>query len=206
MSPVWLPAKTRAKLANPAAPGGRHHEMLDIALAWIGQGLSAEALFAELRAKHASDVTDREIHDVIRWAVARNPQPCGFAGPHSPVYGARRLPPPPTPISPESARTTGVKWLDGFCCDEADLWHVSPWRPLEDWRFDALMVLAGLYDKDERVNIVTEYEVARKADGSEKANPRGAGSLARGTNGCAGFETTAAFLRAKPGRGCGQIR
>ena len=68
------------------------------------------------------------------------------------------------------------KWLNGFRCDEADLWHASPWQPLEDWRLDPLMLFAALYGADERVNVVTDYVLERKDDGNnEKAKPIGAG-------------------------------
>jgi hypothetical protein len=67
-----------------------------------------------------------------------------------------------------------MKWLGDFRYNEYDLWHVSPWRPLEDWRFDALMLFAGLYDKADYINIVSNFSV-EKRDDEQKANPAGAG-------------------------------
>jgi hypothetical protein len=55
------------------------------------------------------------------------------------------------------------------------LWHVSPWRPLEDWRVDGLMLFAALYSKDEYINVITDFTIEEK-DGEQKANPRGAGT------------------------------
>ena len=66
------------------------------------------------------------------------------------------------------------KWLGDFRCDECDLWHVSPWRPLEDWRVDPVMLCAALYDKEEHINVVTDFTIEEK-DGGRKANPSGAG-------------------------------
>jgi hypothetical protein len=56
------------------------------------------------------------------------------------------------------------------------LWHVSPWRPLEDWRFDSLMLFAALYGKGEYINVVTDFAIEQRAD-EQKANPKGPGKI-----------------------------
>jgi hypothetical protein len=147
--------------------------MVKIAVSLIGQGLTPDAVFVQLRSTYSPDVTDGEIRDVITWAVARNPQPCGYTSEHL----VSRTPVLKTParVSPDQAGLNAKKWLGDFRCDECDLWHVSPWRPLEDWKVDSMMLLAALYDKAERLNIVTDYTVATDRYGSEKANPKGAG-------------------------------
>ena len=74
----------------------------------------------------------------------------------------------------EQAVANTQKWLGDFRCNERDLWHVSPWRPLEDWRFDSLMLLAALYGKEEYINIVRDFTLQEK-EGNQKANPKGSG-------------------------------
>ena len=37
------------------------------------------------------------------------------------------------------------------------------------------MLFAALYDKDDFINVVTDFTIERQKDGKEKANPKGAG-------------------------------
>ncbi len=129
--------------------------MMKVAVSLIGNGLSPEAVFAELRGKYDHTVPDREIRDVVRWVSGKHPQPSGYRDRHylnSPV-------PRPAPVTLESATAAAERFLRGFRCDECDLWHVSPWRPLEDPAFDALPILAGLFYGDELVNVCAEHGV-----------------------------------------------
>jgi hypothetical protein len=174
-APFSIPPRTRAELNSPAPRGWRHEQMKRIAVPLIGNGLTPEAVFAQLRAMYQSDVSDREINNLIAWAVSKNPQPCG----HDYKVRGYDAQPSHAPIKPEritgeEAPANAEKWLNGFRCDECDLWHVSPWRPLEDWRFDSLMLFAALYDKTEYVNVVTDFTIVQKDD-ARKANPKGAG-------------------------------
>jgi hypothetical protein len=159
---IYIPAKTRVELATPAKTGQRHHQIVKVASSLIGQRFSLDAVFAQLRGMYAADVSDREIADVIRWASGKNFTPC------TPRSRSRWTPTPTRPVDPV-ARIQ--KYLGDFTADEADLWHESPWHPLEDWRFDSLMFLAGAYHAGELVNIVTEHAVDEKG----KANPKGFG-------------------------------
>jgi hypothetical protein len=174
MSEIFIPPRTRAELSNPAPAGSRHEQAKRLSLSLIGQGLTPAAVFEQLRAMYDADVTDRELQGVIQWAAAKNPQPCGYGAP----MPRQRIATPPTPraeTTQEQAIANAENWLGGFRCDGCDLWHRSPWQPLEDWRLDSLMFLAGLYDAADFVNIVTDYTTTRKKDGEEKTNPSGAG-------------------------------
>jgi hypothetical protein len=142
------------ELARPAAPGSRHAQMVKVAVPLIGNGLSPEAVFAELRGKYDHSVTDSEIHGVVKWACGRNPKPSGYGNRYHNSPAAR-----PAPITVASATAAAKRFLKGFRCDEADLWHVSPWRPLEDEGFDALPILAGLFHGGELVNVCAEHGV-----------------------------------------------
>jgi hypothetical protein len=168
-----IPPRTRAEIASPAPRGQRHEQMKKVILPLLGAGLAPEAVFAQLRTMYQEDVADREIRGVITWAALKNPQPCGH--PRKKSNFDVRNSPPPQQVTTEQAIGNTERWLGDFRCDECDLWHVSPWRPLDDWRVDALVLLAALYDKADFLNILTNFTVDRQIDGKQKANPKGAG-------------------------------
>jgi hypothetical protein len=175
MNTPFIPPRTRIELSSPAPRGQRHEQMLKLVLPLLGAGLTPEAVFVQLRGTYEPAVSDREIQDIITWAASRNPQPCGYAR-KTDNFNAPNLPRLATiqRVTAEQAIANAKEWLADFRCDECDLWHVSPWHPLEDWRFDALMVFAALYDKDDFINVVTDFTIEQK-DGAQKANPKGAG-------------------------------
>jgi hypothetical protein len=145
--------------------------MKKIVLPLLGAGLTDEAVFVQLREMYEADVTDREIRDLIKWAISKNPQPCRAANQDTKRIQMGRA---SQRVTAEQAIGNVEKWLDGFRCDQCDLWHASPWYPPEDWRLDGLMLFAALYDKADFVNIVTDFTIEEK-DGGQKANPKGAG-------------------------------
>jgi hypothetical protein len=169
----FIPPRTRAELSSPAPPGRRHEQMLKLVLPLLGAGLTGQAVFVQLRAMYDGSVSDREIRNIITWAIAKNPQPCGFR-PKTSNYRNFYRAIKPERVTAEQAIANTEKWLGDFRCDECDLWHVSPWHPLEDWRLDAVMLCAALYGKEEYINIVTDFTIEQK-DGKQKANPVGAG-------------------------------
>jgi hypothetical protein len=175
----FIPPRTRAELSSPAPPGGRHEQMLKLVLPLLGAGLTGEAVFAQLRAMYDGSVSDREIRSLIEWAIAKNPRPCGYnpnpAQRNARVPHAVRPANLPERVSAELAVANAEAWLGDFRCEEVDLWERSPWRPLEDWRLDGLMLFAALYDKEEYINIVVDFTIEEQKNGKQKANPRGAG-------------------------------
>jgi hypothetical protein len=176
MNPApFIPPRTRAELSLPAPRGQRHEQMKTVVLPLLGAGLVPEAVFAQLRSRYESDVTDREIRNLIEWAITKNPRPSGFRL-KARNYGATNFyrVTKPERVTAEHAIANAEKWLGDFRCDGCDLWHVSPWRPLEDWRVDGLMVFAALYDKNDFLNVITDFTIERK-DWGQKANPSGAG-------------------------------
>ena len=79
MNPApFIPPRTRAELSSPAPPGQRHEQMKKVVLPLLGAGLTPEAVFVQLRGMYEPDVNDREIRDLIEWAIMKNPQPCGY--------------------------------------------------------------------------------------------------------------------------------
>jgi hypothetical protein len=172
----FIPPRTRAEIASPAPRGQRHEQMKKVILPLLGSGLTPEAVFVQLRAMYDLDVSDREIRDMILWASQKNPQPCGYPkkNRNAPVSYSPRLPIPERVTSAQAIRNA-EDWLRDYRCDECDLWHASPWRPLEDWRVDPLMLFAALYDKTDCLNVITDFTIERHNDGKQKANPKGAG-------------------------------
>jgi hypothetical protein len=173
MNAPFIPPRTRAELAWPAARGQRHEQMKKIVLPLLGAGLAPQAVFVQLRGMYDSDMDDREIREFITWASSKNPRPCGY-GYTARYHSTRQLQAvKPVRVTVDEATANVDKWLGGFRCDECDLWHVSPWRPLEDWNLDSMMLLAALYGKAEYINVVTDFTI----DEGGKANPRGTGRI-----------------------------
>lgn len=166
MKAAYIPPRTAAELVTPAAHGERHTQMQKIIPSLIGQGFAPEAVFAQLRAMYDQTVGDQEIVSMIRWASGKNFTPCGTCHP-SRWTGAR----PPAATKPLDPVANIKRFLGDFRVDDADLWHVSLWRPLENWQVDSIMFVAGMFHGGELVNIVTDHTVDPKG----KANPKGYG-------------------------------
>lgn len=162
---TYIPPKTEWELKNPAKPGQRHQQMLKVALSLLSNGIHPEAVFIQLRKTYASDVTDQEIWDVIEWAEKQDLQPSGYA----PQRGTRLKNnfqnfrrsqyQHQDPVTSESAFKHTEKYLQGFSCNEIDLWEASPLKPSKDNKNDALMLLQALYDEDECINIIAQCNI-----------------------------------------------
>ena len=171
----FIPPRTRAEIASPAPQGHRHEQMKKVSLPLLAAGLAPEAVFAQLRSMYEEDVTDREIRSVITWFALKNPT-CGYPRKKGNV-DVRNSPRLATPqqVTTEKAIANAESWLGNFRCDECDLRNVSPWRPLEDWCLDTLMLLAALYDKAECLNVLTDFTIDRQKDGETKSQPQRGG-------------------------------
>ena len=174
-SAPYIPPRTRSEMASPAPPGGRHAQMVKVAVPLVGNGLQPQAVFAQLRSMYGSDVPDSEIAGVIRWASEKHFSPC-----HPRYFGS--VPARKTSAAAVSPVERIKKFLrgsnvEGMTFDdlEVELWERSPWRPLEDWRIDPIMFFAGSYHAGEKINIVTDYSIELDEQGKEKAKPRGCG-------------------------------
>src|SRR5260370_37280245 len=110
MRQPFIPPRTRAELESPAPPGHRHEQMISIVLPLLGAGLSEDAVFVQFRGMYDTDLSDREILDVINWAASTNPKPCGRG---YQVQGCRqtRPLPVPSPVTSEEATANAEKWL-----------------------------------------------------------------------------------------------
>lgn len=154
--PDWI----ERELANPAAPGGRHAQIVKLAPGLLRAGLTPGEVFDTLRKNYASDLPDQEIWQVISWGSAQ-----ANATPRRPSNVSDRS------IAKMSDPVENVKRvLDGFECSEADLWEKSPIRPPENWESDSVSLLTHLYHPAENVNIVADF-----SNQGGKLNPRGKG-------------------------------
>ena len=88
--PMSIPPRTRAELASPAPRGHRHEQMKKLVLPLLAAGLTPDAVFVQLRGTYEPDVSDREIHDLIQWAVSKNPRPFGCGDPAHRRYRSDR--------------------------------------------------------------------------------------------------------------------
>jgi hypothetical protein len=155
-----IPARIKRELLDPAQPGGRHKQIVEIVCALVARGFDNETIFRQVRPSYGLDVSDDEIRGVISWASAKDGRP-----------DFRKSAPSRRPcVRHCSPVAQAESFLAGFCCGEADLLEASPWKPLEDWRFDSLMFLAGMYFAGEQINMVTEFSASEG-----KANPKGYG-------------------------------
>lgn len=169
----YIPPATAAKLNGHHPEGTRHQALKDIAIPLIGNGLSPNAVFQTLRDKFPPDVSDKEITDVVRWAVDKNPTPSGFGRSASAATPFTPLPSrPAAPQTPPDPVAHTKWWLNGETLTEAILTQSSPipvpHSPVEQ----CVLALATLYSQDESVNIVGKYVL----DG-EKSRPDGAGKV-----------------------------
>jgi hypothetical protein len=78
-------------------------------------------------------------------------------------------------VTPAEAAQNAEQFLGSSRVDEADLWHASAVYPGQDWRADSIAILEHLYFAHEFVCICTEFTETKRADGSFKAVPKGAG-------------------------------
>ena len=172
MKPPFIPPATREKLLNPAQKGGRHKQMIAIALSLLGNGLYPEAVFAQLRQMFpdtgADTLSDDEIHGVVDGAVDYDLQPStpGYRRSERAVV-EKSAPCPPAASAMEEIE----KFLDGFRCDEATLKGRSPIPILSHGYPSACWFLKGLFQRDEFINLVWNFA----ANGEGKLVPSGFG-------------------------------
>jgi hypothetical protein len=166
---IELPQRTCIEIANPAPPGQRHEQAIKIAISLLGHGLNANAVFAQLRSMYDDDFSDREITNILTWAGAKNMQPHRNGSVIAPRHDA------PARVTSQQAKHNAEKFLKGWRCEIVDLWEASPWRPCDDFHKDAAQLFAALYDRDDHVNVVTDFLIEKTKDGKEKACPHGGG-------------------------------
>lgn len=160
----YIPKKTAEEMGAPEAPGGRHAQMIRIALSLLGNGMTDEAIFAQLRATYPEDKTDKEIRDVISWSREKNPQPSGNA-----------------PATPRSAqpRQALAKVVPASAAVRI---FVGQSEPALSGSVEipetghAELLLRSLYQPGEFLNIVCRFTTVGR-NGKTKCNPDGGGKI-----------------------------
>jgi KaiC/GvpD/RAD55 family RecA-like ATPase len=171
----YIPAATAKKLAEPIAPGGRHKAAMDIAVSLIGNGFAPEAVFAQLRAKFDEEKTDKELRQIVEWAVSTNPTPSGFGSggavpaPHRKVVWEKK-----EHVNPDEPKKTPEEhakwWLGGAELTQDALSAMSQTKVVDDPKDALKSFLELLYSGGDYINVVCDYELRK-----EKANPKGGG-------------------------------
>ncbi len=162
-----VPPKTAAKLIEPTSVGNRHKTALDIAISLIGSGFSPQAVWQNLRDKFDAQKTDKELTDIVAYAVGINPQPCTPTKPWTGRPTLRWTPPEPRKRSPKEHTDW---WLAGFSLTQEQFVFRSqiaiPVEPRDQLR----STLEFLYTGPEFLNIVCQFEEI-----GGKARPKGPG-------------------------------
>ena len=174
-----IPRSTHESLTHPAPPGQRHSEIVRVACSLIAAGFNGDAIFYQLRPNYGPDVPDSEIRGVIAWAEKRIPRTDAFSSAGFPKHSIGDLnakkngetPPETLPADPETAVS---RYLNGFSCEEVDLWEASPVRLTEPFETDPETLLNAVYGPDDNINIVNRFGI-----NAGKAHPDGAGTTAK---------------------------
>jgi hypothetical protein len=211
-----IPPRTLERLKNPVPQGQRHTEIIKIAIGLISARLPVEAVFHAIRPHFGADMPDAEIWEAVKWAESRfasAPAPAfrSFTGRNRPFAAHQNAPNPSgtAPFRPSSAPETPERaverFLNGFRCEEADLWERSPIRPPDSRKADAETLLSALFGPEDRINIVS----ARSLSGG-KPHPTGTGTtrsrnewLAEITRNGPPYGPAGAWIRPNPVKGSG---
>jgi len=165
----YIPRKTLDELNASHPTGTRHEAMKKIAISLIGNGLSEQAVFSELRTKFpAKDIPDAEIEKIVRWASQQGFQPS--AQTYRRPSGQWRTPEPKKPADPAEL----VKWwLAGGTTTLEKLIESSPIPIPKEPKEMAATALELLYEPNDNLNIVAKHSVTKEG----KANPKGGGKI-----------------------------
>jgi hypothetical protein len=136
-----VPPLTSEKLRGDHPEGTRHQAKIDIAMSLIGNGIPPSAAAVTLREKFPF-ATDREINDIIDWAIAHDPKPSGndYHGTRKPenwLRGRARAPQAPPrgfDSNPSSHLRNLRDWLGEALASEDDVAYASPAKLPEDFR------------------------------------------------------------------------
>lgn len=173
MSELFIPRKTQEKLAQTHPKGDRHKAALDLAISLIGNGFDPGAVFAQLRAKFDPEKSDKELHDIVSYAVGLNPSPSGYGS--APASRAPYRPQVAKPLPAPKVKTPAEQaawWLTGMEMTQEQFAALSQ-LALPEGRRDALrFFLEMLYLGADNLNIVCKY-----GERAGKAHPEGPGRI-----------------------------
>lgn len=163
MSATVIPPATVEKLLATHPKGTRHKAKLDIAIPLIGNGMSANAVFQQLRDKFP-EASDSELRGVVEWAVSVNP---------TPTTGIESFRPPSRSVPPKPSRTPQEQsdwWLDGHRLTPEDMVSRSPISIPKDHAEACKLAIGSLYQDQDHLNVVCKF-----IHDGQKARPTGPG-------------------------------
>lgn len=167
MNDTFIPPATREKLDTVYPVGTRHKVALDLAISLLGNGISSQAVFAQLRSKFESDVSDKELQDIVCWAEGKHPAPSG--------YGERKSTRQQIFHPPEKKRTPLEHcqwWLSGLTMTAEAFAQMSQ-LPIPDAPKAALaLFLEMTYLGTDNLNVVCAF-----IEEGSKAKPHGPGRI-----------------------------
>ena len=67
-------------------------------------------------------------------------------------------------------------YLKGFRASEAELYDASPIKPADDYTQDAFIFIEHIFQPDEQINVVTNFQINKRKNGDEKADPADCGT------------------------------
>jgi hypothetical protein len=136
----------------------------------LGNGVPEPTVEATLSAKFPAAAL-KEITDVIRWAVAHNPDPSYMEERAQPTFK-----PKPAALKPKKTQAARAvtEWMNGReRCREEDLFDASIVRLTQDFQGHGTQLFESLYSDAECVNLVCAYEINQHG----KAHPIGCGKI-----------------------------
>ena len=144
MKSVQTTSRLQRELANPAPKGSRHDQALRITGMMWRQGITADAIFAQLRQTYASDMPDKEIRDIINWSIGANTT---LSLPQNKSMKPR--------FDPKAFLAKCM--AEGSGIDEVDVWESSPIRLDGEPGKDATLLLETLYKPTDILFIGEQY-------------------------------------------------
>src|SRR6266436_4759240 len=170
----YVPPATAEKLNGSFPLRTRHKAKVDIAVSLIGNGMSPQAVFAELRTKFPES-KNKEIENVIDWVMKQNPEPSGFKNNGNGSSNRFRPYRSYTPEPPKRSPAEQCEWwTSGSRTTTEQLTATSPVAIPEDPEKQAALVFSCLYKESDLLNIICDYTEGEKRG---KANPVGAGKI-----------------------------
>lgn len=164
MPEAYIPQKTLEKIQTPVQKGERHKVAMEIAIPMVGNGVPDNVIFATLRSKFESDVTDRELENVVAWARKQNPTPSVPTHTPAPRFTSTPKPPQQTPLE------KATWWTNGTTLTPEAITGLSPIGIPHDRIEYASLVFASLYSETDSINIVCKF-----IQDGDKARPVGGG-------------------------------
>lgn len=166
-----IPPKTLEKLNGNAPKGERHKAKLDIALPLIGNGMDPGAVAGILRGKFP-DASDKEIQDVVRWAIGKAPTPTQGRGMTPDLTKWSSHPATPKPVPKLTPAEAVRKFMGDVAAGPGDCSAVSPVPIPSEPKEQAALAMRRLYAEAETINVVCRFT---QDEDKDKAKPKGGG-------------------------------